>query len=224
MTEMPILLKRSTMSSSASKSADRHSIQRLASNALQTKSVTVERFGGVVFRTFRLRTSSEFFYVLRCRPSCHVRLLRHEEDRLKTEATVLQVLRGMQAQEWKMWKMLENLPPASWSPRYLLTFMFHFSGRSDLLVPRLIEYHTTTIALGSFYLISGPFKGSILADVEPSLSSQALASIDRSLGKHVRHIARVTSSSFGVVREAALPGYSSWYARPSPHRDYRRHS
>lgn len=155
---------------------DRCSLQRVANNALQTKSVTVERFGGLVFRTFRLRSSSEFFYVLRCRPSYNVRLLRHEEDRLKTEAIVLQVLRG----------------------------------RSDLLVPRLIENHTTTTPIGSFYLISGPFKGSILADVEPSLSTQALANIDRSLGKYVRHITRVTSSTFGVVKEASFPGFSSW--------------
>lgn len=170
------ILPKPNMSSSPSKSPDRCSLQRVASNALQTKSVTVERFGGVVFRTFRLRSTSEFFYVLRCRPSFHVRLLRHEEDGLKTEATVLQVLRG----------------------------------RSDILVPRLIEYHTTTIPIGSFYLISGPFKGSILADIEPSLSTQALANIDKSLGKYVRHLARVTSSTFGVVREAAFPGYSSW--------------
>lgn len=164
------------MSSSTSKAPDRCSLQRIANNALQTKSVTVERFGGVVFRTFRLRSSSEFFYVLRCRPSFNVRLLRHEEDRLRTEATVLQVLRG----------------------------------RSDLLVPRLIEYNATTTTIGSFYLISGPFKGSILADVEPSLSTQALANIDRSFGKYVRQIARVSGSMFGVVREATIPGYSSW--------------
>lgn len=169
-------LRKPNMSSSNSKSPDRCSLQRVASNALQSKSVTVERLGGVAFRTFRLRSSSDFFYVLRCRPSLHVRLLRHEEDGLRMEATILQVLRG----------------------------------RSDLLVPRPIEYHTTTIPIGSPYLISGPFKGSILADIEPSLSTQALANIDKSLGKYVRHIARVTSSTFGVVKEASFPGYSSW--------------
>lgn len=171
----PTQLK-SKMSSSSSESPNRCSLQRVASSALQTKSVSVERFGGVVFRTYRLRSTSEFFYVMRCRPSFHVRLLRHEEDGLKTEATVLQVLRG----------------------------------RSDLLVPRLIEYNTSTIPIGSFYLISGPFKGSILADIEPSLSTEALAHIDKSLGKYVRHLARATSPTFGAVKEAAFPGYSSW--------------
>lgn len=176
-TSLPIReAPRPKMSTSPSKSPDRCSLQRVASNALQTKSVSVERSGGVVFRTWHLRSTRDFFYVLRCRPSCNVRLLRHEEDALRTEAVVLQVLRG----------------------------------RSDLLIPRLIEYHTSTIPIGSFYLISGPFKGSVLADVEPSLSTQALASIDKSLGKHVRHLARVTSSTFGVVKEVALPGYPSW--------------
>ncbi|KAK4497166.1 hypothetical protein PRZ48_011616 [Zasmidium cellare] len=156
---------------SSSRSPDRGSVQQVAVKALQTRSVKVERLDGSVFRSFRLQPQSDFFYVLRCRPSSHVRLLRHEEERLQAEAIVLQTLRG----------------------------------RPDLLIPRLIEYNKTTHPLGSQYLINGPFKGSILSDVEPDLSTQALASIDRSLGQYVRQLAQVTGPAFGPTRGTTPP-------------------
>ncbi|SMQ55246.1 unnamed protein product [Zymoseptoria tritici ST99CH_1A5] len=174
----PIVLRpqRIKMTYSSSKVPDRASVQRVAASTLQTKSVSVERLEGVLFRTFRLVPAADYFYVLRCQPSCHIRLLRHEQERLHTEAIALRTLRG----------------------------------RADLQLPRLIDYHTSTTPIGSAYLISGPFKGSILVDIEPSLSTQALASIDRSLGQYVRHLHRATHTSFGPVREATLPGHSSW--------------
>ncbi|KAF2166213.1 hypothetical protein M409DRAFT_55077 [Zasmidium cellare ATCC 36951] len=158
---------------SSSRSPDRGSVQQVAIKALQTRNVKVERLDRSVFRAFRLQPLSDFFYVLRCRPSSHARLLRHEEERLQTEAIVLQTLRG----------------------------------RTDLLVPRLIEYNKTIMPLGSQYLINGPFKGSILSEVEPDLSTQALASIDKSLGRYVRQLAQVTGPAFGAVRP--LNGSSS---------------
>ena len=83
-------------------------------------------------------------------------------------------------------------------------------GRSDLLVPRIIDYHTTPIPIGSVYLISGPFQGSILADIVP-LSRQASSSVDRSIGKYVEQLSSVSGSSFGPVRSATgIPGSSSW--------------
>lgn len=158
--------KMSSSSSSSRSSPDRGTIQQIAIKALQTRTVKVERLEGSVYRAFRLQPLSDFFYVLRCRPSSHIRLLRHEEERLTSEAVVLQTLRG----------------------------------RTDLLVPRLIEFHNTTTPLGSQYLINGPFKGAVLSDIEPSLSRQALASIDKSLGVYVRQLAAVTGPAFGAVR------------------------
>ncbi|KAK3055767.1 hypothetical protein LTR09_003001 [Extremus antarcticus] len=165
------------MASSTPSSPDRNAIQRTAAAALQSKSVTVEKLDGYVFRTYRLRTSGGFFYILRCRPSFNIRLLRHEEGWLETEAGTLQTI----------------------------------GGRADIYTPRLIKYHNTTLHIGSCYLISGPFTGSILADVEPTLSSHALASIDRSLGQYVRRLSSMPGRDFGPIRQSqGFPGFKSW--------------
>lgn len=158
-----------------SRSPDRGSIQQVAIKALQTRSVSVERLDGSVFRTFRLQPAADYYYILRSRPSSRVRLLRHEEERLLTEASTLQVLRG----------------------------------RLDILVPRLIEYHSTTTSIGSPYLISGPFKGSILSDVEPLLSREALTNIDMSLAQVMRQASQINGPGFGDIRQSGSLS-SSW--------------
>lgn len=166
-----------TMTTGSKGSPDKAAIQRIANSALQSKSVVVDRLSGYLYRTYRLRTSSGFFYILRCQPSYNVRLLRHEEDRLEAEAGALRTI----------------------------------SGRTDLSTARLIEHHTTTIAIGSQFLISGPYGGSILADIEPTLSRQALGAIDKSLGQYVRRLSAVTGQSFGYLRRAQTScGSSSW--------------
>ena len=177
-----IIFYRPKMSSgknnTAARSPDRGSVQRIAANALQTKSVTVDRLYGTLFRTFKLQPHPDFFYILRCRPSSNIRLLRHEEDRLQAEAFTLQALRG----------------------------------RSDILIPRLIECSQSSSAsmIGSPYIISGPFKGSLLLDVEPGLSKQALATIDRSLGTFVRRLTYVSGTHFGSLRSGSTSSSSSW--------------
>lgn len=159
------------------RSPDRSAIQRTASSALQCKNVGVEKLDGYIFRTYRLRTSEGFFYILRSRPSLNIRLLRHEESWLETEAGALQNL----------------------------------GGRADVQLPRLITYHNTTSHIGCYYLISGPFSGSILADIEPSLSRHALASIDKSLGQYVRYLGSATGPHFGPIRQSqGMPGSQSW--------------
>ncbi|CAK4034220.1 aminoglycoside phosphotransferase like [Lecanosticta acicola] len=165
--------------STSSKSPDRASVQQVAKKALQTKSVSVERLEGSVFRTFRLQPPSDYFYVLRCRPSSHVRLLRHEEGRVQIEASILQTLRG----------------------------------RSDILIPRLIESHSTSSTIGSYYLISGPFRGASLADIEPQLSRDALASVDRSVGRYVRQLKRLPPGrAFGAITPTSgTAPTTSWY-------------
>lgn len=159
----------------AMRGPDRASIQRIAARTLQIKSVTVERFQGAIFRVFKLQPSTDFFYILRCRPSSSMRLLRHEEDRLQTEASVLQ----------------------------------HLRGRADVSIPHLIDYHTSASPIGSIYLISGPFKGVVLSDIETQLSPSALASIDRSLGQYFRRLTHVLGPSFGALRRAET-GSGTW--------------
>ena len=165
------------MSASSTRSPDPCAVQRAACSALQSRSVSVTKLEGYIFRTYRLRTSEGFFYILRTRPSINVRLLRHEEGRLEAEAGALQAL----------------------------------GGRSDARAPRLITYHTSTHHLGSPYLISGPLSGSILSEIEPSLSRQALASIDHSLGQYVRRLSSTSGPHFGAIRPThGFPGSQSW--------------
>lgn len=165
------------MSADSPRSPDRTAIQRLACSALQSRSVSVEPLGDYLFRTYRLRTSQGFFYILRCRPSSNTHLLRHEDGWLEAEAGVLQAL----------------------------------ASRSDIHPPRLIAYQNTGSPLGSTHLISGPFTGSILSDVEPNLSSRDLASIDQSLGQYVRRMAGVSGQLFGSVwGSQGIPKKESW--------------
>lgn len=170
-----------TMSASAAahapRSPDRTAIQREAGTVLQSRHVTVEPLDGYTYRTYRLRTSKDFFYTMRCRPSSNIRLLRLEDSWLEGEAAALHSL----------------------------------GGRSDVHTPRLIKYTTSSSCIGSPYLISGPFTGSILADIEPDLSGQALASIDRSLGQHVRRLSELRGPQFGSIEQAqGVPQSPSW--------------
>lgn len=82
------------LSSSAPPGPDLSAIQRVASTALQSRAVEVERLDAYLYRTYRLRNSQGFFYLFRCKPSHSVRLLRHEEERLEVEACSLQTLSG----------------------------------------------------------------------------------------------------------------------------------
>lgn len=128
-----------------------------------------------MFCNYRLQSRSECFYVFKRRPSTHVRLLRHEEERLQLEAVALQILRG----------------------------------RPNVEVPRVIEIHSSKSPLGSPYLITGPFCGSTLSDIEPTLSRQALASVDRSLGRYVHELSRITGPYFGSMRQTT-PAPQPW--------------
>lgn len=84
-------------------------------------------------------------------------------------------------------------------------------GRPDVHTPRLIKYAPASPAVGSAYLISGPFTGAILADIEPDLSGPALASIDQSLGQHVRRLSDLRGPQFGSIQQAqGVPPSASW--------------
>jgi len=84
-------------------------------------------------------------------------------------------------------------------------------GRSDMHTPRLIQYTTSTESIGSSYLISGPFTGTIFSEIEPTLSRQALADVDRSLGQYVRRLSDLRGPEFGSIQRAqGVPSSGSW--------------
>ena len=84
-------------------------------------------------------------------------------------------------------------------------------SRPDIVSVRLIDFHTNIIAIGSPYLISGPFAGSILSEVEPTLSRTSLASIDRSLGQYVCRLASIQGIAFGPLQQnSSCHGSASW--------------
>jgi aminoglycoside phosphotransferase (APT) family kinase protein len=87
------------------------------------------------------------------------------------------------------------------------------SGENEVGIPRLIEYQHKTSQRRGPHLISGPFKGAILSEVALRLSSAERASIDRSLGQHLRSLSRVKGpKTFGPIRSGATAssGRSSW--------------
>ena len=156
------------------RSPDRASIQRVAADTLKTPNVTVEKLTGHLYNTYRLQLPQGYFCVLRCRPTFNIRMLRHEEDRLASDASVLQLL----------------------------------SRREDVVAPRLLQYERTTADIGCFYTVTGPFTGAILASIGQTLSPQARADVDRSLGQYVRRLAAITGPAFGSVHQGS--GSASW--------------
>jgi hypothetical protein len=88
---------------------------------------------------------------------------------------------------------------------------------TQLVTARLIGYQNTKTQnqIGSQYLISGPFTGSILEDLEPKtlrkLSQDAVTNIDHSLGLYVRRMAGITGPAFGPLRQdQGSPSQTSW--------------
>lgn len=158
---------------------DRKSLQRIAAEALHTKSVTIDRIHGTLFRNYKLQPSShsaatttteDTFYILKCRPSSPaIRLLRHEEDRLRTEAYTLQTL------------LLLLHSSSSTKPSEM---------PSTKLIPRLIassphHHHRTnpkTPLDPSPYLITGPYHGHLLSEISPQLSQTPSEKIQQRVG------------------------------------------
>lgn len=72
---------------------DRTAILRTASIALRSDSVEIHRLDDHLYRSYRISDPSndDTFCVLKCPPAPNTRLLRHEHDRLSTEAHCLQI-------------------------------------------------------------------------------------------------------------------------------------
>lgn len=174
---------------------DRKSLQRIAAEALHTKSVTIDRIHGTLFRNYKLQPSShsaaatttteDTFYILKCRPSSPaIRLLRHEEDRLRTEAYTLQTL-------------LLHSSSSSTKP----------SGMpSTRMIPRLIassphhhHHHRTnpkTPIDPSPYIITGPYYGHLLSEISPQLSQTPSEKIQQRIGHFYRNLTTSFSPCF----------------------------
>nr|POE93226.1 hypothetical protein CFP56_19238 [Quercus suber] len=90
------------------------------------------------------------------------------------------------------------------------TILQLLSGQSGILNARLVDYDSTKLN-GSPHLICGPFSGSILSDIEPSLSKDSLAAIDQSLGQCLRCISELRGQAFGPFQRSQRPiAHNSW--------------
>ncbi|KAF2862192.1 hypothetical protein K470DRAFT_213205 [Piedraia hortae CBS 480.64] len=84
------------------------------------------------------------------------------------------------------------------------------NNRPLIVPPKVVHYHSSPSSSGCQYLITGPFSGSILAQVEPNLSRSDLALIDQSLGRYINRMANVVGPGFGRVGQAPGQESSSW--------------
>lgn len=79
--------------------------------------------------------------------------------------------------------------------------------RVDVAAPKLLEYQAATASIGSTYIISGPYLGTIMSFAYAPLSAADRIAIDRSLGMYLRRLSAITHASFGPFRR---PSYDSW--------------
>lgn len=186
---------------------DRKSLQRIAAEALHSKSVTIDRIHGTLFRNYKLQPSShsaagattteETFYILKCRPSSPaIRLLRHEEDRLRTEAYTLQTL------------LLLLHSSSSTKPSEM---------PSTRTIPRLIassphhhHHHRTnpkTPIDPSPYILTGPYYGHLLSEISPRLSQTPSEKIQQRVGFFYRNL----TTSFSPVSSSSTQPSSSYF-------------
>lgn len=173
---------------------DRKSLQRIAAEALHTKSVTIDRIPGTLFRNYKLQPSShsaaatttteETFYILKCRPSSPaIRLLRHEEDRLRTEAYTLQTL--LLHSSSSSTKSSE-MPSTKLIPRLIASSPHHHHHRTNPKTP----------LDPSPYILTGPFHGHLLSEISPQLSQTPSEKIQQRIGFFYRNLTTSFSPCF----------------------------
>lgn len=165
---------------------DRKSLQRIAAEALHTKSVAIDRIHGTLFRNYKLQPSShaaatttteETFYILKCRPSSPaIRLLRHEEDRLRTEAYTLQTLLLLLHSSSST--KSSEMPSTRMIPRLIASSPHHHHRTNT----------TTTPIDPSPYIITGPFHGHLLSEISPQLSQTPSEKIQQRVGFFYRNL------------------------------------
>lgn len=186
---------------------DRKSLQRIAAEALHSKSVTIDRIHGTLFRNYKLQPSShsaattttteETFYILKCRPSSPaIRLLRHEEDRLRTEAYTLQTL--LLHSSSSSTKSSE-MPSTRMTPRLIASSPHDHHHRTNPKTP----------LDPSPYILTGPFHGHLLSEISPRLSQTPSEKIQQRVGFFYRNLTTsfspVSSSSSSTQQPQTKP-------------------
>lgn len=164
---------------------DRKSLQRIAAEALHSKSVTIDRIHGTLYRNYKLQptshsaaaatTTEETFYILKCRPSSPaIRLLRHEEDRLRTEAYTLQTLLLHSSSSSSSSTKPSEMPSTRMIPRLIASSPHHHHHHRT---------NTTTTPLDpSPYIITGPYYGHLLSEISPQLPQTPSERIQQRVG------------------------------------------
>lgn len=176
---------------------DRKSLQRIAAEALHTKSVTIDRIHGTLFRNYKLQPSShsaaatttteDTFYILKCRPSSPaIRLLRHEEDRLRTEAYTLQTLLLHSSSSSSSSTKPSGMPSTRMIPRLIASSPHHHHHRTNPKTP--ID--------PSPYILTGPFHGHLLSEISPQLSQTPSEKIQQRIGHFYRNLTTSFSPCF----------------------------
>lgn len=170
---------------------DRKSLQRIAAEALHSKSVTIDRIHGTLFRNYKLQPSShsaatttttteDTFYILKCRPSSPaIRLLRHEEDRLRTEAYTLQtLLLLLHSSSSSSSTKSSEMPSTKLIPRLIASSPHHHHHRTNPKSP----------LDPSPYILTGPFHGHLLSEISPQLSQTPSERIQQRVGFFYRNL------------------------------------
>lgn len=179
---------------------DRKSLQRIAAEALHTKSVTIDRIHGTLFRNYKLQpshsaaTTEDTFYILKCRPSSPaIRLLRHEEDRLRTEAYTLQTLLLHSSSSTKS----SEMPSTRMIPRLIASSPHHHHHRTNPKTP----------FDPSPYILTGPFHGHLLSEISPQLSQTPSEKIQQRIGCFYRNLTTAFShpSSSSSTQQQTKP-------------------
>nr|OQO20676.1 hypothetical protein B0A51_11224 [Rachicladosporium sp. CCFEE 5018] len=78
--------------------------------------------------------------------------------------------------------------------------------RGDI-APAVVDYQAASSTLGTSYLISGPFTGTVLGTSSSPLSGERRQTLDRSIGRHVSRLATLTGRAFGPLLR---PYTQSW--------------
>lgn len=83
------------------------------------------------------------------------------------------------------------------------------SRRRAVTAPSVLDDDT---ASSNSFLISGPFTGSILGDLDRSLSVQRQEILDRSLGRYIRRVSSLTGPAFGPLDRPCMQSWARCFA------------
>jgi hypothetical protein len=160
-------------------------------------------------RFYNLNLSDGQQLLLSFAPSLAVRLLRHEQTLLSSEAILIHFLASIAKAEHVEGKEPSESYPAAWQASCGTIL--------ERLVPRLVKHSSNTREMGHPYTLFEPSIGEPLSDllIYLSLSEQRL--IDKQVGLLVRELALITSPSgtFGRVSRVCSDPFAIAHATSS---------